>query len=195
MISLWPSTITSLNDSLDILHGSIEKLKAAQPIDVAEVAEQCKVATESSRNLRALVLSELPEAAWTNREELRGILEDIQKRIEERHIEQQRSRLVALAAELEAGRIVHRRAARVTQMNQLREEAINELMSEASRNGAPQSLPGPEEADEWLEWACGLQEPDDTASLEALRNRFTHLDAFVANLEPNMWTMEKEAEV
>jgi hypothetical protein len=52
-------------------------------------------------------------------------------------------------------------------------------------------LPGPE-PDEWLDWACGLQEPDDTESLQTLRKEFARLDDFVANLEPNMWVMKKE---
>ena len=52
-------------------------------------------------------------------------------------------------------------------------------------------LPGPE-PDEWLEWACGLQEPDDTESLQTLRREFARLDDFVANLEPNMWVIKKE---
>ncbi|MGB8769019.1 MAG: TonB family protein, partial [Candidatus Korobacteraceae bacterium] len=52
--------------------------------------------------------------------------------------------------------------------------------------GAPQTLPGPEAA-QWIEWACGLQEPQDAESLQTLRNGFVHLDDFVANLEPNMW--------
>jgi hypothetical protein len=55
-------------------------------------------------------------------------------------------------------------------------------------------LPGPE-ADEWIEWACRLQEPEDSEHLQALRTRFAHLDDFVANLEPNMWTAKKETPV
>ena len=69
-------------------------------------------------------------------------------------------------------------------MNQLRDQAINELRSQAE--GTPPILPGPE-ADRWVEWACGLQEPEDADSLETLRNTFGHLDDFIANLEPGMW--------
>ncbi len=191
MISLWPSTITSLNDSLAALYVSVGKLKAAKSVDIAQVIEQLKAAAESSRNLHALVLSEMPDASWQNREELDLILEEIAKRVEARNIEQQRNRLMALATELERGRVVHRRAARAKQLNELREQAVQELRGQAAAKGAPKTLPGPE-VDEWLDWACGLQEPQDSASLQALRSGFVHLDEFVANLEPNMWTLKSE---
>lgn len=194
MISLWPSTISSLNDSLAMLSDSVEKLKAAKSVDITEVTEQLKMAAESARNLRALVLAELPEAAWHSRQELDALLETIEKRVEARQIEQLRNRLLGLAAELERGTIVHRRAVRVNQLNQLRDQAIGELRSQAGVKGAPQPLPGPD-SDEWLEWACGLKEPDDAESLQTIRNGFVHLDEFVANLEPDMWTVKTETPV
>jgi len=187
MISLWPSTIASLNDSLAVLNGSVEQLQAAQSVEITEITEQLKMAAESARNLRALIWSELPEASWENREELDALLEEIQKRVEARTLAQLRSRLLALATELECGKIVHRRAFRVDQLQQLRDQAIRELRSQAGAEGAGQSLPGPE-ANQWIAWACGLQEPEDAESLQILRNGFPHLDEFVANLEPNMWS-------
>ena len=194
MSSLWPSTITSLNDTLTLLGESVEKLKAAKPVDIAEVIEELKMAAESARNLRALVLAEIPEAAWQSRRELDALLETIEKRVEARRIEQLRKRLLGLAAELERGSIVHRRAVRVNQLNQLRNQAINELQAQAAVKGTPQPLPGPD-SDEWLEWACGLKEPDDAESLQTIRNGFAHLDEFVANLEPDMWVVKTETPV
>jgi hypothetical protein len=194
MSSLWPSTIASLNDTLTLLGESVEKLKAAKPVDIAEVIEELKMAAESARNLRALVLAELPEAAWQSRRELDALLETIEKRVEARQIEQLRKRLLGLAAELERGSIVHRRAVRVNQLNQLRNQAINELQAQAAVKGTPQPLPGPD-SDEWLEWACGLKEPDDAESLQTIRNGFAHLDEFVANLEPDMWVVKTETPV
>jgi hypothetical protein len=190
MSSLWPSTITALNDSLALLCGSVEKLKAVQPVDIPNVIEQLKTAAESARNLHALVVAEMPGASWQNREELDALLEKIQERIEARNLEQLRGRLLALAGELERGSIVHRRAFRIKELNQLRDQAVNELRSQAGLEGAPQTLPGPE-ADEWVEWACGLKEPEDAESLQTLRNGFAHLDDFMAKLEPNMWTAKK----
>jgi len=191
MSSLWHSTRASLDDSLKAIADSVEKLKAAKSVEVGEIVEQLKTAAESARNLRALIATEAPQAAWQSRSELETVLQDIERKVEARAIEEKRARLNGLAGELERGTIVHRRTVRVTQLNQLRQEAIQELRAEAGVKGAPQTLPGPE-AFEWLDWACGLQEPEDTEHLQTLRSRFPHLDEFVANLEPSMWTLKKE---
>ncbi len=193
MISLWPSTINSLNDSLAALHGSLGKIKAAKSVDVSEVIDQLKTAAESSRNLRALVLAELPEASWQNREELDAIVEEISKRIEARNLEQKRFRLLGLATQFERGTIVHRRTVRLNQLQQLRDAAVKELRAQAALP-APPTLPGPE-ADEWIDWACKLKEPEDAESLQNLRNGFAKVDEFIANLEPEMWTLRKEVAV
>ena len=190
MVSLWPSTINSLNDSLSALHGSLGKIKAAKSVEIGEVIEQLKLAAESSRNLRALVLAELPEASWQSREELDAIVEEISRRIEARNLEQRRLRLTALAGQLERGVIVHRRTVRLNQLQQLRDQAVKELRALAALASAP-VVPGPE-ADEWIDWACKLKEPEDAESLQSLRNGFPHLDEFIANLEPDMWTVKKE---
>src|SRR5208283_2932485 len=108
----------------------------------------------------------------------------IQEILDARTLEQLRSRLLALATELERGSIVHRRAHRLSELNQLRDQAVNELRSQAGLN--PQTLPGPD-ADQWIEWACSLKEPQDAESLQILRDGFAHLDDFVANLESSMW--------
>jgi len=190
MVSLWPSTINSLNDSLAALHASLGDIRAAKSVDVAQVVEQLKTAAESSRNLRALVLAELPEATWQNRQELDTIVEEISKRIEARNLEQRRSRLTSLAAHLERGMIVHRRTVRQNQLQQLRDQAVKELRSQAALP-SPSNLPGPD-PDEWIDWACNLKDPEDAEALQNLRNGFPRIDEFVANLEPDMWTAKKE---
>jgi hypothetical protein len=195
MSSLWQSTRASLDDSVALLGKSVDQLRAARTVDIGEVSEQLKAAAESARNLRALITSEAPDASWKTRDELDSLLKEIERKVEARAIEEQRSRLMSLAVELERGAIQHRRAVRVTQLNQLRDEAVAELKAQAKQQGAPPALPGPKDADEWLEWACNLQEPEDTEHLQTLRTRFAHLDEFVANLEPNMWTVAKAAAV
>jgi len=187
---MWPSTITSLNESLAALHGSIGKLKAAKSVDVNEVVEQLKQAAECSRNLRALVLTELPEASWQNREELDAIVEEISRRAEARALEQMRNRLLGLANELERGSVVHRRSVRAAQVNQLREGAIKELRNQ-SKAAKPPALPGPD-AMNWLDWGCNLQEPQDSEALQNLKTVFPALDEFIANLEPEMWMRKTE---
>jgi len=191
MVLLWPSTINSLNDSLSALHGSLGKIKAANAVDISEVIEQLKAAAESSRNLRALVLAEMPDANWQSREELESIVDEISKRIEARNQELKRSRLSAMAALLERGVIVHRRTVRQTQLQQLRDGAVKELRAQAAL-ASPPALPGPE-AEDWIDWSCKLKEPEDSDALQSLRNGFPRLDEFVANLEPDMWTAKKEA--
>ena len=180
------SDLASLDKSLAGLRESLGKLRAAKPVDIGEVTEQLRRAANSASIVRELVWSELPEASWQSREELDSLIAEIQKILDARALEQLRSRLFALATLLESGSIVHRRANRVSELNRLRSQAIEELRKQAGLKGAPPTLTGPQ-ADQWIAWACSLQEPNDAESLQALRNGFPQLDDFVANLEPNMW--------
>src|SRR5215469_1512934 len=134
MSSMWHYTRASLDDSLILLDQSLGKLKAAKSIDIAEVIKQFEVAAESARNLRSLVSSEMPDASWQNRDELEVLLERIER---ERELKVRRSRLLDLASGLQRGSVVHRRATRVDQVNQLREKAIQELQTLAEREEAP----------------------------------------------------------
>jgi len=188
MSSSWASALASLDDDLALLCDSLDKIEAAGSVDIAEIVEQLRAVADSSGNLRALVLSELPEASWEDRPALENYLEEIARRVEAREIETRRSRLLALAEALEHGTITHRRAARVTQLNRLRDDAVEELRSQAEESSPP-TVPGPE-ASRWMEWACGLSEPEDTESLQALRTGFPFVDEFIANLEPGMWVFE-----
>jgi hypothetical protein len=188
MSSLWRHTHESLDNSLALFSEGLGKLKAAKSVDLAEVSEHLKTAAEAARNLRSLIAAALPEASWQTREEMDAVIDEIQR------ILGVRSRLMALATELERGSIVHRRAVRVTQLNQLREQAIEELRSQAAPGTVPRTLPGPE-AEQWVDWACGLQEPEDAESLQVLRSEFAHLDEFITNLEPDMWVIKTESAV
>ena len=192
MNSIWPPELASLDDALALPCETLGKLDAAVQIDVAKVVEHLRTAAESAQLVRELVASELPEATWQTRAELDGHIETIRKIVDARTVAKTRTRLVALAAELQRGSIVHRRALRVTELNQLRDQAVSTLRSQADAEAAPPPLPGPE-ADQWIEWACGLKEPEDTESLEALRHGFAQLDDFVANLEPGMWSVPDPA--
>jgi len=106
-------------------------------------------------------------------------------KIAKKRLEQLRSRLLALANELECGSIGHHRAVRVRALNQLRDQAIEDLRSKASEE-VPQTLPGPE-TNQWIQWACSLRDPEDAEDIQTLRNGFARLDDFTARLEPNMW--------
>jgi len=177
---LWPHTYESLDNSLAQFAAGLEELRAAQSVDIDQVIDQLKTAAEAARNLRSLMLSAKPNSSWHSREEFDALVERIQE------ISKARARLQAVATELEGGTIVHRRALRVEQVNQLLEQAIIELRSHATPGGEPPTLPGPE-ADHWVQWACTLKEPEDAAALQSLRKGFPALDDFIANLEPDMW--------
>jgi len=183
MSSMWPSALASLDDSLAALEGSVQALEAARPVDLAQMIGRLESAAESARNLRESLLSETPEAQWQDRNELVSLLQA-------RDVARRRTQLRALAAELERGSLSHRRAARVAQLNQLRSHAVEELQAQAEAKKAPPALPGPD-AELWVQWACALKEPDDTASLQSLRAGFPRLDEFVAGLEPGMWAAQE----
>ncbi len=110
------------------------------------------MAAESARMVRELVWSEMPGASWESREELDVLVDRIQKELAAKALEQKRSRLLALASELERGIIVHRRTHRVQELIQLREQAISELRSQAGLESAP-PLPGPQ-AEQWIAMGC-----------------------------------------
>ena len=186
MSSLWPDALKSLNDSVAPLSENLAKLAAAKPVDIEEIIAQVKAANESARAVRERLSSELPEASWASREELEALIDEAQRSFLAKTTEQRRARLLAVANELEGGTIVHRRAHRLEELNQLRDQAAIELQSLAALEEVTHNLPGPQAA-EWIAWACGLKEPQDTESLELLRSGFAHLDNFVANLEANMW--------
>ena len=174
------------------IDGSSE-LCLKKPIDSLELITRVRALIEKrglsdhweNRENREKLLMSLSQIEVEN-EDPGALIEKIQKRVEARCLEHQRSRLVALAAELERGSIVHRRPRRISELNRLRDQAIEELRSQAGLEGTPETLPGPE-TDEWIEWACGLKDPENAECLQTLRNGFARLDDFVANLEPMMW--------
>ena len=177
---------------LPSINGSSE-LCLKKPMDTLEliirvralIEKKCLTDHWEKRENREELLISLSQIEVEN-EDPGALIEKIQRRVEARRLEHLRSRLVALTAELERGSIVRRRPRRVNELNQLREQAIKELRCQAKLEGTPQTLPGPE-AGEWVEWACGLKEPENAEWLQTLRNGFAHLDNFVANLEPQMW--------
>lgn len=182
MNTMWQPICASLDDSLALLSDSFGKLQAAQTVDINQLLEQLTVASNAARNLNSFVASVIPSAEWQNREDLNSILAQIDR------IMDARAALLNLASELKRGVIVHRRALRIIQVNQLREQAIIELQSYAQAAGVLPTLPGPE-AEHWIEWACSLRESEDAETIRVLRSGFIHLDNFIANLEPNMWVV------
>lgn len=188
MSSSWTSDLASLDGSLSSAWESLEELKAVQIVDVVAVLNQLKTAVAVGQKLRSTVADVLPEASWHNRQELEAVLARAAR------IGRRRSRLLELATVLESADIVHRRAHRVEHLNQLRAQAITELRSQATSGKEPPNLPGPD-AEKWVDWACSLKEPEDSAALQALRLGFAHLDDFVTDLEPGMWLSKARSEI
>jgi protein TonB len=187
MSVLCNAAFRSLDDSSNFLSESSAKLRAGTLVDITEIIEHLKTASESARIVREAILSELPDASWQNREELDALVERIRSIAEQRAaVQRRRSCLLALATVLEKGGIVHRRAQRLAELRQLRDHAIDELRSQAELQSTSPALPGPQ-ADQWIEWACGLKEPEDAESLRSIRAGFPRLDDFIANLELSMW--------
>ena len=121
MIAVLRATLASLDESLTLLSENSAKLRAAKSVDINQLIEQLNKAAGSARVVRELVLSELPDASWQSREELDGSVEKIHNILETRAaVEATRSRVLALAAALERGTIVHRRAQRLVELNHLR---------------------------------------------------------------------------
>ena len=187
MSALWHHTRESLDESLSIIQEGLGDLRAGKSVDTAALVQSFESAAECARNLRSLISSELPDASWKDRDELETVLDKIEKN---REINARRSRLLDIVYALQQGGIVHRRAARVDQLNQLRESAIQELLL-AEKIEMPPLLPGPQ-ADQWVGWASNLKEPEDAESLSTLRSSFAQLDEFVAHLEPEMWMAKAE---
>lgn len=186
MKSTWHFDRESMDQSLAVLSNILGKLRAANDVDMVQIIQQLEAAAECARSLREWVSAELPQATWENRAELDAVLQTIESNLEAKAFEQLRSRLFAMATELESGKLVHRRALRLAQLNQLREQAIHELLDHAGAPGAPEPLPGPD-PERWIAWACELKDPEDSQAIGILRSRFPHLDEFVANISPEMW--------
>ena len=100
MSSLPPSALASLDDALVLPLESVEQLRAAHSIDIAEIIRELETAAESAPGLRAMVLAELPEASWQNRAELDALLHEIQTRPEPASSEQLHTPPLTVEAEL-----------------------------------------------------------------------------------------------
>src|SRR5262249_16841981 len=105
----------------------------------------------------------------------------------ERRNQELRTRLLELADELEAGTVKHRSEARTNALLNLRQEAIQELRTEAAIPEQTKQLPGPQPT-EWLIWAGNLEEGKDGDALQCLRTDFVALDQFAGEMEENYWT-------
>jgi hypothetical protein len=185
------ATLRQLTTKLDSLTAQLvefaEQLRAAKDVSATAVTETLETANRCAGAIRAGLAGIIaPEnLVWENRGQLDELILRASELLRTRDIEQRRTALYSLAADLERGGIIHRRIDRKQALEALRDAAVAELKEKAGAID-PKALPGTG-SEHWLEWAWSLTDADNRSELETLASEFPNLDRFVANCEPTMW--------
>lgn len=177
--SVVAETLRSLSEQAKVCHDKIDLLEAGQSLNRADVLAEVGKLLDACQNLRDAILSEDSGASWTTKNELNTLVSRLDDAASKRH------RYLDLAQLLANGTISHRRERTRLERLALRDKAVAELM-ETSEKSAPPELPGPA-VENWLEWACGLEDEADGPELMKLRSGFPRLDDFVRQLEIDWW--------
>lgn len=180
----FSSALAKLDDSLQGIRLQVEQLGAGMEVNSQQLDDLLAEARHHGATLRDLITADYPDAKWVDRESLGQLVEDLEIAI--RRNQERRAKLVALAAELEAGTVRHRFQARSTELNALRLDAIKELRSEAALPEQGKELPGPNASD-WLHWVCNLEDDKHAAEISNLRRDFPALESFAAEIEESYW--------
>ena len=183
--SVVAETLKSLAEQAKLCHEKIDQLEAAQSVNRAEIIGEVSKLIDLCQNLRDAVLSEDNTASWRTKSELNALVSRLEDAAEKRR------RYLDLAQYLATGSISHRRERTRQERLALRDAAVAELM-EVSERPAPPELPGPE-AEQWLDWACSLEDDTNDAELQQLKTGFPRLDDFVRQLEIEWWRSGLEA--
>lgn len=189
MSSPLSSTLEKLDGSLHTIYSEIDCLGASLEANDDRLIRSLADARQHAAALRDLVRVERPDARWTNRKALDELIHELEVEIaaKAKRNQQRRDKLLALANELDAGKVRHRVETRAAALNALRRKAVGELRAEASPSEKDaKALPGPSASD-WLLWACNLQEAKDSAILEELHRNFLAVEAFVGQMEESYW--------
>lgn len=177
--SVVAETLRSLSERAKVCHEKIDLLEAGQGFNRADVLAEVGKLLDACQNLRDAILSEDNAATWTTKIELSALV----SRLDD--VASKRRRYLDLAEVLASGTISHRRERTRQERLALRDKAVAELM-EISEQAAPPELPGPA-PEQWLEWACGLEDDTNVPELQKLKNGFPRLDEFVRQLEIDWW--------
>ena len=172
MSSPISSALAKLDDCLQAVQVQVEYLRSGVEVDDVQLTAALEDACQNAAEVRELIWAERSDANWNSREALDGLIIELEIAAHERRNQELRNKLLELADELEAGSVRHRSEARTTALNNLRQEAIQELRAEAAIPEQTKELPGPE-ASEWLHWACNMDESRDADALQTLRTDFT----------------------
>lgn len=177
--SVVAGTLKSLVVQAKLCHEKIDLLEAAQNLNRGEINAEVGKLLDLCQNLRDAILSEDNTASWKSKSELTELVSRLDDAAAKR-----RSYL-ELAQFLATGTISHRRERTRQERLALRDAAVAELM-EISERPAPPELPGPE-AENWLGWACSLEDETNDSELQQLKSGFPRLDDFVRQLEIDWW--------
>jgi hypothetical protein len=177
--SVVADTLRSLSEQAKVCHERIDLAEAGQSFNRADVLAEVGKLLDACQNLRDAILSEDSAASWTTKSELSTLI----RRLDD--VAAKRRRYLDLAQVLATGTITHRRERTRLERLALRDKAVAELM-EISEQATPPELPGPV-AENWLEWACSLEDDTNEIELHKLKNGFPRLDDFVRQLEIDWW--------
>ena len=172
-------TLQNLTKQARICREHIDRLEAGQNVNRAGVIADLNTLLDLSKSVRDAIRSEDILASWSTKEELAALVSRLDEAATKRR------RYLDLAQYLATGTIAHRREKTRLERLAERDAAVAELIK-ISEMSTPPQLPGPE-VGEWLAWACSLEDEDDAADLQNLKNNFPHLDDFVRQLEIEWW--------
>jgi hypothetical protein len=177
--SIVADTLQSVTSQAKLLREKIDLLEAGHNVSRADAVTDLEKLLDACQNLRDAVLSEDSAATWETKEQLHSLVE----RLDE--VADRRRRYLDLAQLLGAGTVSHRRERTRQERTAQRDAAVTELM-EISALASPPELPGPV-AEEWLSWACGLEDGANDEELLNLKTNFPRVDDFVRQLEIELW--------
>lgn len=183
--SVVAGTLKSLVVQAKLCHEKIDLLEAAQSLNRGEIIAEVGKLLDLCQNLRDAILSEDNTASWKSKSELTELVSRLDDAAAKRR------RYLELAQFLATGTVSHRRERTRQERLALRDAAVAELM-EISERPAPPELPGPE-AENWLGWACSLEDETNDTELQQLKSGFPRLDDFVRQLEIDWWRNGPEA--
>jgi hypothetical protein len=177
--SVVADTLQSLGDRAKLCRETIDLIEAGQHVNRTDAVAGLGKLLDSCQNLRDAILSEDSAASWNTKEELSALVSRLGDAAEKRR------RYLDLAQFLASGTVSHRRERTKQERLELRDAAVAELL-EISALSSPPDLPGPA-VNEWLNWACSLDDESNEPDLRHLKNNFPHLDDFVRQLEIEWW--------
>ncbi len=183
-----------IDGAIDDLTPLLEQLLAALPIDAGLARARLDDASGHGAAIRTAVKRMADEnglalPAWTDRQTLRAAAADLAGRVEGLRAGS-RSRLLALADEIERGRVTHHRPAAQEKLDKAR------LVTAAAVRAAADSAPPPEIPDAgtspWLTWWWAQPGPDQDAILARVGIGLLALADFLDDLQPNNWQAATE---